>query len=462
MVLRYADLRQAEMRSRLEAWKAERRSHSRNSAQKNSQTREGHSDLRDVGAKRKANLNKANATRNQENNALASNLQDRRIQPRPRNSRTIKNAKLAPRENSKSPDDKKKNAKKTGYQKLQDGSVTEQNVKEWLGNGGKSRKPSSPVSPVERLSKSSSEASLSPSETQKYEERDAFKKNVFDPELEMQISRSLQDLAQVHDAQDALKQELEETKRQLVELNKARVRFENTAAENNSTPTKKERRSLSLYQSDSDSDSSFSSTFSSPCGGLQNPMIQSPLKDLSNADELVLPSLIKDPTRGKSLVSSTLTPERRSERLQEANSVNTDCESQVEDLRKVEDALKAVSKYQVQDVRQKARIQLHRRRKNYREASQRLARVVAEKAVTWADEFKSEHSRRLNAEREWWKQYQETHMELEHEKSEGSIRMTISKIKTLKAELASVKKENRELMELGEKEDLEGGLYADN
>mmetsp|Transcript_32803 Transcript_32803/g.128848 ORF Transcript_32803/g.128848 Transcript_32803/m.128848 type:complete len:91 (+) Transcript_32803:206-478(+) len=64
----------------------------------------------------------------------------------------------------------------------------------------------------------------------------------------MQISRSLQDLAQVHDAQDALKQELEETKRQLVELNKARVRFENTAAENNSTPTKKERRSLSLYQ----------------------------------------------------------------------------------------------------------------------------------------------------------------------------------------------------------------------
>lgn len=53
-------------------------------------------------------------------------------------------------------------------------------------------------------------------------------------------------------------------------------------------------------------------------------------------------------------------------------------------------------------------------------------------------------------------------MELEHEKSEGSIRMTISKIKTLKAELASVKKENRELMELGEKKGLEGGLYADN
>ncbi|KAJ8905937.1 hypothetical protein NDN08_002438 [Rhodosorus marinus] len=417
------------MRSRLEAWKAERRSHSRNSAQKNSQTRGGHSDLRDVSAKRKADLDKANATRNQENNGLASNLQDRRIQPWPRNSRPIKSAKLAPREKSTSPDDKQK---KMGYQKIQDGSVREQNAKGWLGKGVKSRKPSSPVSPVERFSKSSSEGSLSPSETQKYEERDAVKKNVFDPELEMQISRSIQDLAQVHDAQDELKQELEETRKQLVELNEARVRFDSAAAENNSTPTKKERRSLSLYQSDNDSESSFSSTFSSPCGNLQSPMIQSPRK-----------------------------PERRSERLQEANDVHTDCDSEVEeDLRKVEDALKAVSRYQVQDVRQKARIQLHRRRKDYHATSQRLTRVAAEKAATWVGEFKSEHSRRLKEEREWWRQYQETHMELEHEKSEGSIRMTISKIKTLKAELACIKEENRTFMELGKEKDLEGGFHA--
>eukprot|EP00189_Rhodosorus_marinus_P011361 CAMPEP_0184742688 /NCGR_PEP_ID=MMETSP0315-20130426/5635_1 /TAXON_ID=101924 /ORGANISM="Rhodosorus marinus, Strain UTEX LB 2760" /LENGTH=461 /DNA_ID=CAMNT_0027213635 /DNA_START=59 /DNA_END=1444 /DNA_ORIENTATION=+ len=461
MVLRYADLRQAEMRSRLEAWKAERRSHSRNSAQKNSPTtREGHTDSRDVNTKKKVDLYKANATRNQENNGLAGNLQDRRIQPQPRNSRPMKNAKLAPRENSTAPDDKKQ---KMAYQKLQDGSVREQNPKGRLGKVVKSRKPSSPVCLMERFSESSSEGSLSPSETRKYEQRDAVKKNVFDPELEMQISRSIQDLAQVHDVQDVLKQELAETRKQLVELNETRVRFDIAQAENNSTHTEKERHSLGLDQSDNDSESWFSSTFSSPCGSLQRPMIQSPLKDISNGHELVLPSLSRDPTREKSLLSSTSTPERRSERLQEVHDVNADCESEVEDLRKVEDALKAVSKYQVQEVRQKARIQLHRRRKDYHTTSQRLSRVVAEKAATWVGELKSEQTRRIKEEREWWRQYQETHMELEHEKSEGSIRETISKIKTLKAELESIKEREQDTQGAWQGEGFGRGVqpYAD-